>query len=119
MHWGCDYTQEVWEIEPEELLQFAEEREAQKNPLGYRWDPGQWNVYCVAGLTCFQFRSNVRTATEEEVQDNETYGVGRWRKLKGVATIRLTSGRIRIAELHWYEAHGIGRKEIKRKYYLD
>lgn len=47
------------------------------------------------------------------------YGYGRWRKLKGVALIRLPSGRIRQAELHWYEAHGIGRKEIKRKYYLD
>ncbi|MEP6569433.1 MAG: hypothetical protein ABJC10_06620 [Acidobacteriota bacterium] len=47
------------------------------------------------------------------------YGKGGWRKLKGVATIRLVSGRIRLAELHWYEAHGIGRKEIKRKGYLD
>jgi hypothetical protein len=47
------------------------------------------------------------------------YGTGRWRKLKGVALIRLRSGRVRRAELHWYEAHGIGRKEIKRKRYLD
>ena len=47
------------------------------------------------------------------------YGKGRWRKLKGFARIRLRSGRIRLAELHWYEAHGIGRKEIKRKGYLD
>lgn len=36
------------------------------------------------------------------------YGPGRWRKLKGVAMIRLRNGRIRKAELHWYEAHGIG-----------
>ena len=49
----------------------------------------------------------------------EQYGQGRWRKLKGVAMIRLASGRVRRAELHWYEAHGIGRKEIKRKRYLD
>lgn len=47
------------------------------------------------------------------------YGIGRWRKLKGVATIRLPNGRIRLAELHWYEAHGIGKREIKRKTYLD
>lgn len=47
------------------------------------------------------------------------YGAGRWRKLKGVAMIRLLSGQVRRAELHWYEAHGIGRKEIKRKRYLD
>ncbi len=48
----------------------------------------------------------------------KTYGVGNWRKLKGVAHIRLPSGRIRLAELHWYEAHSIGKKEIKRKRYL-
>ncbi|PYS79622.1 MAG: hypothetical protein DMF70_12705 [Acidobacteria bacterium] len=47
------------------------------------------------------------------------YGAGRWRKLKGIATIRLRNGRVRVAELHWYEAHGIGRKEMKRKRYLD
>lgn len=47
------------------------------------------------------------------------YGKGRWRKLKGVARIRLLSGRVRLAELHWYEAHGMGRKEMKRKRYLD
>ena len=47
------------------------------------------------------------------------YGKGRWRKLKGVALIRLPDGTIRKAELHWYEAHGIGKKEIKLKRYLD
>lgn len=47
------------------------------------------------------------------------YGRGKWRKMKGAALVRLASGRIRLAELHWYEAHGIGRKEIKRKRYLD
>jgi len=47
------------------------------------------------------------------------YGKGRWRKMKGTARIRLTSGRTRLAQLHWYEAHGIGKKEIKRKRYLD
>jgi hypothetical protein len=46
------------------------------------------------------------------------YGRGRWRKVKGVAWVRLRNGRIRKAELHWYEAHGIGRKEIKRKTYV-
>jgi hypothetical protein len=47
------------------------------------------------------------------------YGKGRWSKLKGVAQVRLRSGRIRLAELHWCEAHGIGKKEPKRKRYLD
>jgi hypothetical protein len=46
-------------------------------------------------------------------------GKGRWRKMKGVARVRLKDGRIRLAELHWYEAHGIGKKEFKRKRYLD
>lgn len=47
------------------------------------------------------------------------YGRGRWRKLKGIALVRLASGQIRRAEVHWYEAHGIGRKEMKRKRYVD
>ena len=47
------------------------------------------------------------------------YGKGRWRKMKGVARIRFRDGRMRLAELHWYEAHGIGKKELKRKLYLD
>jgi hypothetical protein len=47
------------------------------------------------------------------------HGHGNWTKMKGVAHIRLLSGSVRLAELHWYEAHGIGRKEIKRKRYLD
>ena len=47
------------------------------------------------------------------------YGKGRWRKMKGVARIRLRDGRLRLAELHWYEAHGIGKKEFKRKRYAD
>ncbi len=47
------------------------------------------------------------------------YGKARWRKMKGKALIRLRNGRVRLAELHWYEAHGMGRKELKRKRYLD
>ncbi|MBI4600710.1 MAG: hypothetical protein HY721_02005 [Planctomycetes bacterium] len=47
------------------------------------------------------------------------YGGGRWRKLKGVAFVRLASGRVRRAEVHWYEAHGVGRKRFKIKRFLD
>lgn len=47
------------------------------------------------------------------------YGPGRWRKLKGRATVRLETGSIRDAEIHWYEAHGIGRKRFKIKRFLD
>jgi hypothetical protein len=61
----------------------------------------------------------VGTAIRDLARLRRVYGVGRWRKLKGIATIRLANGRIRVAELHWYEAHGIGKKEIKRKRYVD
>ncbi len=47
------------------------------------------------------------------------YGAGRWRKCKGVARVRLVDGSNCRAEVHWYEAHGIGRKEIKIKQFLD
>ncbi len=43
------------------------------------------------------------------------YGRGRWRKLKGVATVRLPDDTIHIAEIHWYEAHGVGRYDFKVK----
>ena len=46
---------------------------------------------------------------------NRMHGKGRWRKLKGVADVELPSGRIRLAEIHWYKAHGIGKKEMKIK----
>lgn len=47
------------------------------------------------------------------------YGGTSWRKLKGVAHIRLPNGQLRLAEIHWYEAHGVGKREFKRKRYLD
>lgn len=49
----------------------------------------------------------------------KTYGPGRWRKLKGIATVRLPNGTLRRVEVHWYEAHSIGRKEFKIKQYLE
>jgi hypothetical protein len=47
------------------------------------------------------------------------YGGKNWRKMKGSATIVTASGSIRLAELHWYEAHGVGRKGWKIKQFLD
>jgi len=47
------------------------------------------------------------------------YGPGRWRKLKGVANVRLFDGTIRLAEVHWFEAHGIGKRKMRIKRYLD
>ena len=47
------------------------------------------------------------------------YGPGRWRKRKGFAVFRLQNGIERRAELHWYEATGLGRKEFKIKQFLE
>ncbi len=49
----------------------------------------------------------------------KTYGRGQWRKLKGLATVCLPNGAVHEVELHWYEAHGIGRRELKIKHYVD
>lgn len=47
------------------------------------------------------------------------YGAGRWRKLRGRAKVRLADGKLRLAEVHWYEAHAIGQKHMKIKRFLD
>jgi len=47
------------------------------------------------------------------------FGRGRWRKLKGFAKVRIHRGQVRKAEIHWYEAHGIGKVKMKIKRFLD
>ncbi|MHC4120754.1 MAG: hypothetical protein ACYSWO_24960 [Planctomycetota bacterium] len=47
------------------------------------------------------------------------YGSAKWRKLKGVAKVRLRNGSVRSAEIHWYQAHGVGKKKLKIKRLLD
>ncbi len=47
------------------------------------------------------------------------FGNGRWRKLKGVASVKLADGSVHHAEIHWYEAHGIGKKKFKIKYFSE
>lgn len=47
------------------------------------------------------------------------HGGRRWRKLKGNATVRLNNGALRRAEIHWYEAHGVGKRGLKIKRFLD
>ena len=54
----------------------------------------------------------------ERVRLRIRYGRGRWRKLKGIARVRLIDGTVHTAEVHWYEAHGIGRRELKIKFPL-
>ena len=62
-------------------------------------------------------------ATGRQIRELQTlkkrFGRARWRKLKGVADVELRDGRIRLAEVHWYEAHGIGKVRMKIKQYLD
>jgi hypothetical protein len=59
------------------------------------------------------------SAIREISRLRKVYGRGRWRKCKGVARVRLPDGSVRLAELHWYEAAGIGRKELKIKHLLE
>ena len=61
----------------------------------------------------------IGTSIREIARLRKSYGRGRWRKRKGIARVRLEDGEIRLAEVHWYEAHGIGRKEFKIKRYVD
>ncbi len=61
----------------------------------------------------------VGSAIRELPELRRRYGQGRWRKLKGVALVRLRDGSVREAEIHWYEAHGIGRRRMKIKRFLD
>jgi hypothetical protein len=60
----------------------------------------------------------VGTAIRELERLQRIYGKGRWRKCKGIATIQLEDGAIYLAELHWYEAKGIGKKEFKIKQFI-
>ncbi|HUI41575.1 MAG TPA: hypothetical protein VL523_06375 [Terriglobia bacterium] len=67
------------------------------------------NVEVIAAGPAIRVRSYLRKA----------YGQGRWRKLKGIATVRLPNSSLRKVELHWYEAHGIGKRDMRIKRYLD
>ncbi len=60
----------------------------------------------------------VNTSIHNVTRLRRQYGTGRWRKLKGFATVRLKDDTMHLAEIHWYEAHGIGRKEFKIKFPL-
>lgn len=57
----------------------------------------------------------IGTGIRDVARLHKLYGRRKWRKLKGFASVRLLDGSVHTAELHWYEAHGIGKKEIKLK----
>jgi hypothetical protein len=68
----------------------------------------------ISAIETFATGSGIR----EVVRLRRAYGRGRWRKRKGIARVRLTDGSVHLAELHWYEATGVGRKEFKIKHLL-
>jgi len=68
----------------------------------------------ISGIETFATGAGIR----EIARLRRIYGRGRWRKRKGIARVRLADGSIHLAEIHWYEAGGIGRKEFKIKYLL-
>ena len=61
----------------------------------------------------------IGSSIRELPQLRARFGRGRWRKRKGIANVRLSDNTIRLAEVHWYEAHGIGKVRMKIKRYLD
>lgn len=76
---------------------------------------------------CFEIIGRIANveiiATGGSIRDirrvRKQYGSGRWRRLKGIATVKLENGNTRMAEVHWYEAHGIGKRKMKIKRLLD
>jgi hypothetical protein len=69
----------------------------------------------ITAVETFAISSSIR----EMPRLRRVYGSGRWRKRKGIAQVRLENGSLYRAEIHWYEAHGIGRVETKIKRFLD
>lgn len=61
----------------------------------------------------------IGNAIRDIARIRKRYGTGRWRKLKGTATVRLDNGDLRRAEIHWHEAHGIGKRKLKIKRFPD
>jgi hypothetical protein len=86
------------------------------NPFGY--NRARMEFELVGELTDIETIAS-GSGIRERSRLRRLYGKGRWRKMKGNGRIRFRNGRTRLAELHWYEAHGIGKKELKRKRYLD
>jgi hypothetical protein len=69
----------------------------------------------ITNIETFAAGSSIR----EIARLRKRYGRGRWRKRKGIARVRLKDTTIALAEVHWYEAHGIGRKDFKIKYIIQ
>jgi hypothetical protein len=78
-----------------------------------------WEAFEITG----PIRRAETIATGEEIRDliflEERFGHGNWRKLKGFATVRIEDGTMHEAEIHWYQAEGIGMQWVKIKRYLE
>ena len=68
----------------------------------------------ISPLRAVEVIASGRGVLRRNALDRE-YGKGRWRKMKGISWVRYYNGRTREVELHWYEAHGIGRVLFKIK----
>ena len=82
-------------------------------------DSAEWHMHFtvigeITQVETFAVGSGIR----EVARLRKLYGRGRWRKRKGIAKVRLEDGTVCLAEVHWYEATGIGKKEFKIKYLL-
>ena len=69
----------------------------------------------ITQIETFAVGSSIREVTRLR----KRYGRGRWRKRKGIATVRLEDGAVLLSEVHWYEAHGIGRKDFKIMRFIE
>lgn len=84
-----------------------------------------YNLYAMIQFSRYlEPLTNVETIAKRfgirELQNlRQEFGGERWRKLKGKANVELSDGSIRFAELHWYECHGIGKRKMKIKRFLD
>jgi hypothetical protein len=81
----------------------------------------RWRGNSVEVLSEVQAVETIAAGTSVRLRQllTRAYGLGNWRKCKGVATVRLPDGFVGRAELHWYEAHGRGRVDVKIKRILD
>jgi len=76
------------------------------------------NIEFISDITAVETIA-IGSSIRELPRLQKVHGIGNWIKRKGIATVRLPDGSVRTAEVHWYEAHGIGRKELKIKRLLD
>lgn len=83
-----------------------------------RYDETDMAFTIVGSITAIETIA-INTGIREVERLRKVYGAARWRKKKGIATIALADGTLHVAEVHWYEATGLGRKEMKIKRLID